>query len=65
MVESKVVALLSHYSSLADKTSSSPSSDYIATARKTVFINSSKNLSAINGHIKSNGLLSPYSSLAR
>jgi len=47
MVGSKFMALLRFYSSLADQTSSSPSSDYKATIRKTASGNWCKNLNAI------------------
>ena len=46
-VGSKFMALLRRYTSLADQTSSSPSSDSKATIRKTASGNSSKNLNAI------------------
>jgi hypothetical protein len=47
MVGSKVMALLTRYSSLADKTSPSPSTISTATPRKMAAGNSSKNLSVI------------------
>jgi hypothetical protein len=46
-VGSKFMAILKRYSSLADHTSSSPSSDSKATIRKTASGNSCKNLNAI------------------
>jgi hypothetical protein len=46
-VGSKVMAILTRYSSLADETSSSPSCDSIATPRKTASRKLSKNSSAI------------------
>ena len=42
MVWSKVMAILTRFSSLADQTSTSSSSDYIETPRKTAFENSWK-----------------------
>jgi hypothetical protein len=53
MVTSKVMAILTRYSSLADDTSSSPSCDSIATPRKRGFGKSWKNMSAIHGRIES------------
>ena len=47
MVGSKFIALLTHYSSLGDQTSSSPSSDSIATPRETTSRNWCKDLSVI------------------
>jgi hypothetical protein len=46
-VGSKVMAFLTRYSSLGDKTSSSPNWDSISTPRKIASGNSCKNLSAI------------------
>jgi hypothetical protein len=47
IVWSKVTAIVTRYSSLADETSSSSSNDYIETPRKTASENSCKNLRAI------------------
>jgi hypothetical protein len=46
-VGSKVMAILTRYTSLADQTSSSPCRDSISTLRKTALGNSGKTLSAI------------------
>jgi len=46
-VGSKVMVILTCYSSLADKTSSPPRSDSITTPRKMAYENSCKNLGAI------------------
>jgi hypothetical protein len=46
-VGSKVITILTRYSSLADQISSSPSNDLIATPGKMASGNSSRNLSAI------------------
>jgi len=59
MVGSKVMAILTRYSILTDQTSSSPSNDLIETPRKTASKNSCKNLSAINGLIKSYAHFNP------
>jgi hypothetical protein len=58
-VGSKVMAILTRYSILTDQTSSSPSNDLIETPRKTASKNSCKNLSAINGLIKSYAHFNP------
>jgi hypothetical protein len=47
MVGSKVMAILTRYSSLTDETSSLPSSDSIVILRKSASENSCKNLSTI------------------
>jgi hypothetical protein len=47
IIGSKVMAILTRYSSLAGHTTSSPSSDSKATPRKTAYGNLSKNLKAI------------------
>jgi hypothetical protein len=46
-VRSKVMALLTRYTSVDDQSSLSQISDFIATLRKTASENSCKNLSAI------------------
>jgi hypothetical protein len=53
------MALLTHYSCFTDQTSSSPSSDSIATIRKMAFEKACKNLSVTNERIKSYGYFDP------
>jgi len=59
MVWSKVMAILTSYSSLADQTSSSPRCDSKATPRKMASRNSFKNLARFNNWTKSYGYVNP------
>jgi len=59
MVWSKLMAILTRFSSLADQTSTSPSSDYIETPWKTASENLWKIWGRYNGRIESYGHFDP------